>query len=156
MEQMPHTGKWESKRTDAPTFDEGRAGNANARYEFVHQPRQYAPSYTWWASAYTLRHCRKAFSHPTCADTGDYGKPTTSLSRSDANESDGMLAISTTRTSRDSILLWRSSWAWRTSGHKISPCWWGATRPLRRSRQAGNSFPNMGLPLLDCSRVASS
>jgi Protein of unknown function (DUF3018) len=44
MEQMPHTGKLESKRTDAPTFDEGRAGNANARYEFVHLP-QYAPTY---------------------------------------------------------------------------------------------------------------
>jgi hypothetical protein len=42
MEQMPHTGKLESKRTDAPTFDEGRAGNANARYEFLHLPHQYA------------------------------------------------------------------------------------------------------------------
>ena len=42
MEQMPHTGKLNSKRTDTPTFDEGRAGNANARYEFVHLPQQYA------------------------------------------------------------------------------------------------------------------
>ena len=36
MEQMPHTGRLKSKRADAPTFDEGRAGNANAWYECVH------------------------------------------------------------------------------------------------------------------------
>jgi len=42
MEQMPHTGKLESKRTDAPAFDEGRAGNANAGYESVHLANQYA------------------------------------------------------------------------------------------------------------------
>ena len=33
---MPHTGRLKSKRADAPTFDEGRAGNANAWYECVH------------------------------------------------------------------------------------------------------------------------
>lgn len=36
MEQRPHTARLKSKRTDDPTFNEGRAGNANARYEFVH------------------------------------------------------------------------------------------------------------------------
>jgi hypothetical protein len=30
------------KRTDDPTFNEGRAGNANAGYESVHVPLQYA------------------------------------------------------------------------------------------------------------------
>jgi hypothetical protein len=31
MEQMPYTDILKGKRTDDPTFDEGRAGNANAR-----------------------------------------------------------------------------------------------------------------------------
>jgi hypothetical protein len=31
-----------SKRTDTPTFDEGRAGNANAGDESVHGSLQYA------------------------------------------------------------------------------------------------------------------
>jgi hypothetical protein len=39
MEQMPHTDKLKSNRTDNPTFNEGRAGNANALYECVHEPR---------------------------------------------------------------------------------------------------------------------
>lgn len=31
MEQIPPTDKLKSERTDDPTFNEGRAGNANAR-----------------------------------------------------------------------------------------------------------------------------
>jgi hypothetical protein len=36
MKQLTLTDKLKSKRRDAPAFDEGRAGNANARWTLVH------------------------------------------------------------------------------------------------------------------------